>query len=283
MQVGFDSHCNQSTPNCDHKSSPLLRHRIGLGRFTYMRSTKQSFIKYSILVILFLILFIDLYYFFEYSEPASELFTRSIDKDGFCGFPTKSREDEQSIALQKLPDNYVFLDYEYTIHTTALSTFHRDVTSSQHLYNCANPVYTLIVYEYGGDLVSICPASEQTWPFVWSRIVNISGPPGTCILFNSEILHAGQINHCRPRLARQYKLCHREDIKKLQHLQGTRAKKDTECVDTSWSRMKRKVSYYFAFPINHLFYPFLMRKWEPDTLMGQMQSWLPDHQFYNNI
>lgn len=246
-------------------------------------STTRSFIKYSILVILFLILFIDLYYFFESSEPVDERFARSIYEDGFCCFSTKSREDERSIALQKLPKNYVFLDYEYTIHSTALSTFHRDVTSSQHLYDCENPVYTLIVYEYGGDLVSICPASDKSWPFVWSRIVNISGPPGTCVLFNSEILHAGQTNHCRPRLARQYKLCHLDDIKKLQHLQGIRATKNIECVDDFLSRMKRKVSYYFAFLINHLFYPFLMRKWEPDTLMGRMQSWLPDHQFYNNI
>ena len=248
-----------------------------------MRSTKPPFITYSILVILSLILFIDLYYFFESSERVENQFARSIDKDGFCCFSSKSREDERSIALQKLPPDYTCLDYEYTIHSTALSTFHRDVTSSQRLHDCANPVYTLIVYEYSGDLLSVCPASDKSWPFVWSRIVNLSGPPGTCVLFNSEILHAGQTNHCLPRRVRQYKLCHREDIKKLRHLQGTRAKKNAECVDTSWARMKRKVSYYFAFPINHLFYPFLMQKWSPDTLMGQMQSWLPDHQYYNNI
>lgn len=234
--------------------------------------------------IIAIVLLVDFYYLFEFREDVTAaIMDRNLETDGFAVFRSTSRQQERSIALQKLPSDYTFLDYEYTIRSTALSTFHRDVTSSQHLYNCANPVYTLIVYEYGGDLVSICPASDKSWPFVWSRIVNISGPPGTCILFNSEILHAGQTNHCRPRLARQYKLCHREDIKKLRHLQGTRAKKDTKCIDNFLSKMKRKLSYYFAFPINHLLYPFLMQKWEADTLMGQMQSWLPDHQFYNNI
>jgi len=141
----------------------------------------------------------------------------------------------------------------------------------------------LIVYEYDGDLLSICPASERTWPFVWSRIVNLKGTKGTCILFNSEILHAGLPNQCRPRFARQYKICHKDDIKNLDHLRGVRAKKDTECIDDMGSKIKRKMSYYFAFLINHVFYPFLMHKWGTDTWMGQMQSWLPDHQFYNNV
>ena len=232
----------------------------------------------------FLIVFILLhvYFFFESSESA-EKSTRTLKDDGFCCFKTESREEERIQTLQRLPPNYEFLDYEYAIHSAALSTFHRDVTSSQTLYNCEHPVYTLIVYEYEGDLLSICPASERTWPFVWTRIVNLDGPKGTCILFNSEMLHAGQPNHCNPRFARQYKICHTTDIKKLVHLQGIRAKKDSICIDNTVSRMKRKISYYFAFLINHAFYPFLMQKWGTDTWMGQMQSWLPDHQFYNNI
>lgn len=211
---------------------------------------------------------------------------RTIKDDGFCCFKTNGKglkKEEREKTLERLPPNYEFLDYEYTIYSAALSTFHRDVTSSQVLYGCLYPVYTLIVYEYEGDLLSICPASERTWPFVWTRIVNLSGPKGTCILFNSEMLHAGQPNQCRPRFARQYKICHKSDIKKLAHLQGIRAKKDTECVDDFWSKMKRKITYYFAFLINHIFYPFLMQKWGADTWMGQMQSLLPDHQFYNNI
>ena len=237
----------------------------------------------AIIIVVFILLHV--YFFFESSE-STENSTRTLDKDGFCCFSTQGEQDqkeERKKTLASLPSDYMFLDYEYTIHSAALSTFHRDVTSSQHLYACDHPVYTLIVYEYDGDLLSICPASDKSWPFVWSRIVNLSGPKGTCVLFNSEMLHAGQPNQCRPRFARQYKICHKDDIKKLGHLQGIRAKKDTECVDDFGSRIKRKISYYFAFLINHVFYPFLMQKWGADTWMGQMQSWLPDHQFYNNI
>lgn len=233
-------------------------------------------------IILIAIILIDTYYFFESSESA-ENSLRTLEVDGFCCFHSDRREDERGKTLASLPPDYEFLDYEYTIYSAALSTFHRDVTSSQRLYDCDHPVYTLIVYEYEGDLLSVCPASERTWPFVWSRIVNLSGPKGTCVLFNSEILHAGQPNKCRPRFARQYKICHRNDIQKLGHLQGIRAKKNTKCVDDIRSRIKRKLSYYFAFPINHAFYPFLIQKWGADTWMGRMQSLLPDHQFYNNI
>ena len=241
------------------------------------------------MVIIIAIILVDTYYWFESSESA-ENSTRTLEVDGFCCFQLDKREDvrrtqteERRKTLSYIPLDYLFLDYEYTIYSAALSTFHRDVTSSQVLYGCDYPVYTLIVYEYDGNLLSICPASDKSWPFVWSRIVNLSGHRGTCVLFNSEILHAGQPNHCQPRFARQYKICHKDDIKKLAHLQGVRATKDTECVDDLWSRMKRKISYYFAFLINHVFYPFLMQKWGEDTWMGQMQSWLPDHQFYNNV
>lgn len=252
---------------------------------------KTRQINWRSIIIAFLIVFILLhvYFFFESSE-STENSTRTLDKDGFCCFKIENREDvrrtqteERTKTLASLPSDYMFIDYEYTIYSAALSTFHRDVTSSQVLYGCDYPVYTLIVYEYDGDLLSICPASERTWPFVWTRIVNLNGPKGTCILFNSEMLHAGQPNQCRPRFARQYKICHKDDIKKLSHLQGIRAVKDTECVDDLSSRMKRKISYYFAFLVNHVFYPFLMQKWGEDTWMGQMQSLLPDHQFYNNV
>ena len=244
----------------------------------------QNILKRVLIAFFIVFILLHVYFFFESNESA-ENSLRTLEVDGFCSFKIngEDQKDERTKTLASLPPDYMFLDYEYTIYSAALSTFHRDVTSSQTLYGCEYPVYTLIVYEYEGDLLSICPASERTWPFVWTRIVNLDGPKGTCILFNSEMLHAGQPNHCNPRFARQYKICHTTDIKKLAHLQGIRAKKDTKCIDDFWSKMKRKISYYFAFLINHVFYPFLMQKWGLNTWMGQMQSWLPDHQFYNNI
>ena len=72
------------------------------------------------------------------------------------------------------------MDYIYKINDGALSTFHRDVTSSKTIY----PVYTLILYKYDGELLSVCPSSNTTYPFVTSRIVNVEGKSGTCFLFD---------------------------------------------------------------------------------------------------
>ena len=92
-------------------------------------------------------------------------------------------------VLKNLPNNYVFIDYIYKIQNGSLSTFHRDVTSSKHIYNTQYPIYTLILYKYDGDLLSLCPGSYKTYPCTWSSIVNINGKSGTCFLFDSDLLH----------------------------------------------------------------------------------------------
>jgi hypothetical protein len=169
---------------------------------------------------LFLIVIILLYFIFfniEFEESANEsIQTRTIENDGFCvllnpiysrhteTFPCKELYDD---VLNKLPSGYMFIDYVYKIHDVALSTFHRDVTSSKHNYNTKYPVYTLILYKYDGELLSICPGSHKTYPFVWSNISNIHGPNGTAFLFDSDTLHAGRINHCKKRDVIQYKIC----------------------------------------------------------------------------
>lgn len=228
----------------------------------------------GILILLLLALTFIAYYSVE-SEPESSF---SLGRDGVVAFSAKKQR-----ALDFLPPDYRFIDYEYTIQSTALSTFHRDVTSSARLHGCRYPVYTLIIYEYGGNLMSVCPGSHRTWPYVWSRIVNVSGPPNTAVLFDSEILHAGQPNQCKPRLLRQYKICHRDDLSKLTHLQGIRVAKKEKCVDDAWTRVKRKLSYYFAHPLNHWLYPFLMQKEGEDTWTGKVQSIFSRSQFYNNL
>lgn len=227
---------------------------------------------------LLMVLLLLAIYLIEYNETADS--GRTLAKDGFQVFRFNA---SPSRVFDILPPHYQFIDYEYVIKSTALTTFHRDVTSSQRVYHCKYPVYTMIIYEYSGNLLSVCPNSEKTWPFVWSQIVNISGPSGTAVLFNSEVLHAGIPNRCAPRVAKQYKLCHRDDVKTLTHLAGIRVTKNTDCSDTAATRFKRTLSYYFAFPINHWFYPFLLQKWREDTWMGWLQSQAQEHQFYNNV
>lgn len=120
--------------------------------------------------------------------------------------------------LSELPEDYVFLNYKYTIQNTLLYTYHRDVTSSQSFQHLKHPSYTLILYLYDGNFINICPGSNDTIfptkPYV------ISGEYGTCVLFNSDCVHAANIDHIGERLCIQYKICHKDDVDKLEHLQG---------------------------------------------------------------
>lgn len=188
----------------------------------------------------------------------------------------------QADVLAKLPPGYTIMDYIYKIDGVALSTFHRDVTSSQYIHKTKHPVYTLILYKYGGELLSICPGSNKTYPFVWSNIVNMHGYPGTAFLFDSDLLHAGCFNQCKKRKVIQYKVCHKDDLGQLAHLQGVRAQKRETCNMSLYTLCMRKLSYYFEFPINYVLYPFMIKRESTDTLVGQIQSWIP-LSYYNNV
>jgi hypothetical protein len=228
---------------------------------------------------IFVALLIFLFLVFPALPALPETSSMTLKRDGVVVFDSNKHN-----ALEFLSPQYEFIDYEYVIKSTSLTTFHRDVTSSARLHKCRHPVYTLIIYEYGGDLVSVCRGSHFTWPFVFSSPTDVGGPPGTAILFNSEILHAGIPNKCQRRLARQYKICHREDADKLTHLRGIRVVKDEKCVDNWSTQFKRQMSYVFAHPMNHWFNVFLMRRERDDTITGKIQATLGgDSQFYNNI
>jgi hypothetical protein len=231
------------------------------------------------------------YYLYETNETVEQsIQTRTLDKDGFCvlhnrvyttttDFPCSSlRED----ALRRLPSGYTFVDYVYKIQNVALSTFHRDVTSSKNIYKTAHPVYTLILYKSGGDLLSVCPGSNKSYPFVWSNIVNISGEPGTAFLFDCDLLHAGCTNQCQKRDVIQYKICHADDLDKLPHLQGVRANKTDVCEITTNGKFMRKLSFLYEFPINYLFYPLMIKRENSDSIIGKIQSYIPI-QYYNNV
>jgi hypothetical protein len=117
--------------------------------------------------------------------------TRTIENDGFCVLHNTLYSKNtikmpcpelKKDILNKLPNGYVFIDYVYKINNVALSTFHRDVTSSKNIFNTEYPVYTAILYKYTGELLSVCPGSNKTYPFCWSNICNIYGEKGTGVL-----------------------------------------------------------------------------------------------------
>ena len=250
-----------------------------------------------IILLLFLLLVLLLVYILYYNEEEYEnslvsLRTRSLEKDGFCVLydPLYSKYKKNSCSpsemlihdvLGKLPPDYVFINYVYKINNTSLSTFHRDVTSSKHIFDTIHTVYTLILYNYHGELLSVCPGSNKTYPFVDSKIVNICGNPGTAFLFDSDLLHAGRINNCEYRNVVQYKLCHKDDLHKLQHLHNVNIEKNEKCTHNLYNEIIRKLSYFFEFPINYFAYPLMLKRENTNSFIGFIQSFI-SLSYYNN-
>jgi hypothetical protein len=227
-------------------------------------------------------------YYEEYTESMK---IRTLETDGFCVLHDPYYSENTTDLpcnklkrdiLNKLPKDYLFIDYVYKINNVALSTFHRDVTSSQHNYNTNYPVYTVILYKYTGDLLSLCPRSNHDYPFASSPIYNVSGHPGTVFLFDSDLLHAGQTNRCKDREVVQYKVCHKSDVTKLRHLNSIRAEKTDICTLSFYKEVMRKCSYYFEFPINYLFYPLMIKRENPNSIVGFIQNFIP-LSYYNNM
>jgi len=135
--------------------------------------------KYSRCIGLILCLYVSLYWIEVKERVNTSIITRSLEVDGFCCMFNPEYIKTQNTPcvnlqrdiLQKLPGGYVFIDYIYKIENTSLSTFHRDVTSYKKIYKTQYPVYTAILYKYDGDFLSVCPASNTTYPFVISTIV----------------------------------------------------------------------------------------------------------------
>ena len=242
-------------------------------------------------IILIIIIYIIYYNNEENESFIKSLYTRTLEKDGFMVlYNTDYIKDIQKMkidVLNILPKDYMFIDYEYTIKNVALSTFHRDVTSSQNLFNTKYPIYTFILYkttnpvmeEY--DLLSLCPNSHKSYPFVWSTIVNITGKSGTGFLFDCDLLHAGYMSKCINRELTQYKICHKDDYNTLHSLHKININKTDTCEITNTSLFIRKLTYYFQLPINYIFYPLLIKR-EHNNVIGLIQSYIPIS-FYNNI
>lgn len=256
--------------------------------------TKSYWVNILLIIIILFIVFAILYHFPETEIKHTSGFT--LEKEGIISFSSPKylhykyddmRSPLLEDAIKRLPvKGYVPIEYAYNIEGVSLNTFHRDITSSRSIFKTKYPVYTLILYKYDGPHISACLGSHATWPFVWSNVANISGRAGTAYIFDSDLLHAGlgEILGTKRQVS-QYKLCHREDLAKLQHLKGIRVQKTgngKSYYKTGLYRPIRKLSYYFEFPINYWFYPIMMRREPPNTAIGAIQSMIPID-FYNNV
>jgi hypothetical protein len=248
---------------------------------TKIKLNKMKIVAFIITVVILY----TIYYFIEWDENAYDsILNRTINKDGFVVFENMSDQDLKRETLSFLPKDYIFIKYKYNIKNTSLYTFHRDVTSSQYIYDTEYPIYTLIKYNYDGQLLSLCPGSNYSYPFTYSNIVNIHGTKGTCFLFNSDVLHAGCLdclNNNTHRSAVQYKICHINDLSKLTHLNNVNVKKDNDKANVNvYTHFMRKMSYFMEFPINYFLYPIMEQK-KYSGVIGFFQTFIPIR-FYNN-
>ena len=128
--------------------------------------------------------------------------------------------------------------------------------------------------------VSSIAVTAGTWTI--DILLGLSFPSGTAFLFDCDLLHAGQMNQCKERKVIQYKLCHTDDVDKLKSLQDIYVEKNNNtCSDTIHSKLKRKFSYFFEMPINYFAYPLMIKREDPNSFVGMLQSFIPLN-FYNN-
>lgn len=222
----------------------------------------------SIFFVLYIILIIVILVYQIKEKPYNDDKELSLNTDGFKIF---DHDNINEIIETSLSKDYIFIDYLYTIKGCTISTFHRDVTSSGFIFKTKYPVYTLISYYNRGPLLTICPESHTTTPFLFQPPQIIYGNPRTSILFNCDIVHAGAINNFgEDRLAIQRKICHKDDLIKLKHLIGINKTSIGKCSNRkkndNYIYTLRKLSLFFSFFINHVFTSFLLEKPKKDSI-----------------
>ncbi len=206
-----------------------------------------------------------------------------LSVDGYRVLHTATPGAMRSTVLSQLPDGYEFLDYEYTIQGASLTTWHRDVTSGQQYQGTTHPTYTVIRYEYEGDLLTVIPRSHITFPFSIDRTQAINGTAGTTILFNADLLHAGAPNRVgTARVAHQYKVAHRADLSHLSHLAGIRATKTgdgAQMKGVDWA--KRILSWQWAWFLNLPAVAYLLQDRQPTGTVGALLQRAANQDFFN--
>lgn len=123
-----------------------------------------------------------------------------------------------------LPEEYVLIDYTYVIENSSIHTFHRDYTSSKNYNNLKYSSYTMILYLDDSDTgLNIIPGShkDNSCIYFYNRAKKLHFIPGTAVIFDADILHAGSIVDSEvKRRCIQFKIIHKDDMDKLLSLQN---------------------------------------------------------------
>lgn len=251
---------------------------------------KKIYYKYLVFIVLIVYLITPSTY---KKRKQNKISCNSLKKNNYCVFQLNEQECAKiennkkvtaslsDIVLKKLPKDYVFMDYSYEIINSILYTFHRDLTSSQYFQKLQHISYTLIVYLYDGDFLNICPNSLKK--FTVGSPITIHGKRGTAILFNSDLVHAAAISKFNFRHCIQYKICHKKDIQKLQHLNNQHIVKKqnklnkSNYIDKYFSRLSHK---YVLF--HDIYFIGKLSERKSNTTIAYLAKKIFNLDFYNN-
>lgn len=199
--------------------------------------------------------------------------------------PIEPSIEKQTLSF--LPKDYVFLNYSYEIKNSTLYTFHRDVTSSKTFQQLTYPSYTLIIYFYKGNHLSICDNSHKA-KYSIPKPTIVSGNVGQAILFDADIVHASALSNTHTksmtytRYCKQYKIAHIHDIEKLSHLQGKHISKTDVPKKISTAKLFiRMLSHKYIFLFDNLFIGSFIERQYNNTIVNLI-SYMLNLDFFNN-
>lgn len=119
---------------------------------------------------------------------------------------------------QLLGEDYVFMDYIFTIEKSSISTCHRDENGSVFTPQNKHPSYTVIFYlEPMEACLDVIPKShkERNIVYLSNPLESIPCKPGQAVLFDADLIHSGSINSKNDNKRIQMKIIHKDDIDNL--------------------------------------------------------------------
>ena len=122
-----------------------------------------------------------------------------------------------------LNEDYVFMDYIFTIEKSSISTCHRDENGSVFTPKNKHPSYTIIFYlEPMEACLDIIPGThkERNVIYLSRSLESIPCSPGQAILFDADLIHSGSINTKNDNKRVQMKIMHKDDLDNLKEFHG---------------------------------------------------------------
>ena len=119
---------------------------------------------------------------------------------------------------QLLGEDYVFMDYIFTIEKSSISTCHRDENGSVFTPQNKHPSYTILFYLEPMDAcLDIIPGShkERNAVYLSKSLESIPCKPGQAVLFDADLIHSGSINTKNDNKRIQMKIIHKDDLDNL--------------------------------------------------------------------